>query len=78
MDNARKLFPGLDFAEGPMEAAQDAELVLHLTEWQEFRALDPAAVRAVVAVPRIIDGRNALDSELWRAEGWNYRGLGRP
>ena len=78
MDNARKRFPALDFATGPVAAAQDAELVLHLTEWKEFRELDPAAVREAVAVPRIIDGRNALDDGLWRSAGWTYRALGRP
>ena len=52
--------------------------MLHLTEWQEFRDLDPAALAAVVAAQRIIDGRNALDPAAWRAAGWTYRALGRP
>ncbi|MFC1400598.1 MULTISPECIES: UDP-glucose/GDP-mannose dehydrogenase family protein [Streptacidiphilus] len=78
MDNARKRFPALDFATGALAAAQDADLVLHLTEWKEFRALDPAAVREAVAHARIIDGRNALDDGAWRAAGWTYRALGRP
>jgi UDPglucose 6-dehydrogenase len=46
-----------------LEAASGADLVVHLTEWAEFRALDPAEVAAAVAAPRIIDGRNALDRE---------------
>ncbi|MFI1092171.1 UDP-glucose dehydrogenase family protein [Streptomyces sp. NPDC020917] len=77
MDNARKLRPELDYGTGPLESAQGAELILHLTEWREFRALDPQAVAAVVARPQIIDGRNILDRDGWRAAGWTFRSLGR-
>ena len=52
--------------------------MLHLTEWREFRDLDPAVLAAVVAQRRIVDGRNALDPARWRAAGWTYRALGRP
>jgi UDPglucose 6-dehydrogenase len=78
MDNARKLYPTLAFADSPLEAAHGAHVVLHLTEWQEFRELDPAEVLKHVASPRIVDGRNALDADQWRAAGWTYRALGRP
>ncbi|WP_042427634.1 UDP-glucose dehydrogenase family protein [Streptacidiphilus anmyonensis] len=78
MDNARKLFPGLSFADSALEAATGARVVLHLTEWQEFRELDPAVLGAVVSDRRILDGRNALDPQTWRAAGWTYRALGRP
>lgn len=78
MDNARKMFPGLAYAESPLEAAEGAHVVLHLTEWQEFRALDPAELGAVVAERRLLDGRNALNADAWRAAGWTYRALGRP
>jgi len=40
--------------------------------------MDPAALSDVVALKRIVDGRNALDAERWRAAGWVYRALGRP
>ena len=78
MANARRKFPELRFAETAFAAAADADLVLHLTEWQEFRDMDPDALRAVVKVPHIVDGRNILDAENWRAKGWTYRALGRP
>ena len=77
-DNARKLFPTLSYADSALAAAKGAHVVLHLTEWQEFRELDPAEVAAHVADTRIVDGRNALDAERWRAAGWTYRALGRP
>jgi UDPglucose 6-dehydrogenase len=51
---------------------------MHLTEWQEFRDLDPAEVASHVRDTRVIDGRNALDAAKWRAAGWTYRALGRP
>ncbi|MBP0455543.1 UDP-glucose/GDP-mannose dehydrogenase family protein [Kitasatospora sp. RG8] len=78
MDNARKMFPGLAYADSPLEAAEGAHVVLHLTEWQEFRALAPEELGAVVAERRLLDGRNALDADAWRAAGWTYRALGRP
>jgi UDPglucose 6-dehydrogenase len=53
-------------------------VVLLLTEWQEFVELDPEELGAVVATRRIVDGRNALDAEIWRSAGWHYRALGRP
>ncbi|WP_395295927.1 UDP-glucose dehydrogenase family protein [Kitasatospora hibisci] len=77
-DNARKMFPGLAYAESALEAAEGAHVVLHLTEWQEFRELDPAELGEVVAERRLLDGRNALDADAWRAAGWTYRALGRP
>ncbi|RAG87483.1 UDP-glucose 6-dehydrogenase [Streptacidiphilus pinicola] len=78
VDNARKLFPGLSFAQSAHEAATGAHVVLHLTEWQEFRELDPMEFGSVVAERRILDGRNALDPHRWRSAGWTYRALGRP
>ncbi|MEV6974307.1 UDP-glucose/GDP-mannose dehydrogenase family protein [Kitasatospora sp. NPDC093806] len=78
MDNARKMFPSLTYADSPLEAAEGAHVVLHLTEWQEFRSLDPAELGAVVAERRLLDGRNVLDADAWRAAGWTYRALGRP
>jgi UDPglucose 6-dehydrogenase len=78
MDNARTRHPELQYAESANEAAQDADLVLLLTEWLEFREIDPEVLAKVVAARSIVDGRNALDPERWRAAGWTYRALGRP
>jgi UDPglucose 6-dehydrogenase len=78
MGNARRVFPTLTYSSSVDEAARDADVVLHLTEWAEFAALDPAVLRHVVRQPLLIDGRNILDAPRWRAAGWTYRGLGRP
>ncbi len=76
--NARQRFPNLEFAESALAACAGADVVLHLTEWPEFLALDPAEVGTVVTRKVIIDARNRLDVVRWRAAGWTYRGLGRP
>jgi UDPglucose 6-dehydrogenase len=77
VDNARRLWPQLDYADTPEEAAAGADAVLVLTEWRQYRELDPAAFGRVVAQKRVLDGRNALDREAWTAAGWTYRALGR-
>ncbi|MEU4404552.1 UDP-glucose/GDP-mannose dehydrogenase family protein [Streptosporangium sp. NPDC023963] len=77
-ENARKAHPGLSYGASALDAAKDAHVVLLLTEWQEFIAMDPEELGSVVASRKIVDGRNALDAETWRASGWHYRALGRP
>lgn len=76
--SARRTRPDLDYADTVDEASARADVVLHLTEWREYRQLDPADLKRVVDQPTIIDGRNALDPHIWRAAGWTYRALGRP
>jgi len=78
MDNARRLFPTLGYAESADAAVRGADVVLHLTEWREFRELDPAALGELAGTRLILDGRNALDPALWREAGWTYRAMGRP
>ncbi|WP_420120220.1 UDP-glucose dehydrogenase family protein [Nakamurella sp.] len=75
--NAQRLWPDLGYAESAFDAAKDADLVMVLTEWDEYRTLDPVKLGEVVADRRILDGRNALDRDAWRAAGWTYRALGR-
>jgi len=78
MDNAARLFPTLAYAPSALEAVRGADVVLHLTEWREFRELDPAVLGEVAASRVLLDGRNALDADLWRKSGWTYRAMGRP
>jgi UDPglucose 6-dehydrogenase len=77
MENARAVFPTLDYAPDATKACEGADLVLHLTEWAEYRELDVCALASVVRAPRILDARNALDIDHWRAAGWTVRALGR-
>ncbi len=76
--NARRVWPGLHYADTAMQAATGADLVLLLTEWSEYRSIDPDELATVVAGRRMLDGRNALDPVRWRGAGWTYRALGRP
>jgi UDPglucose 6-dehydrogenase len=78
MDAAKRVHPELDYADTVEGACLDADVVLHLTEWKQFREIDPAKLASVVANPAIIDGRNALDPTLWREADWTFRALGRP
>jgi UDPglucose 6-dehydrogenase len=78
LDNARATRPQLTYCETAFEACQDSDVVLHLTEWREYRDIDPVKLGEVVAHKRILDGRNALDSRLWLDSGWDIRALGRP
>jgi UDPglucose 6-dehydrogenase len=78
MDNARAAFPHLDYAREPAKACEGADVVLHLTEWQQYRELDPAALAGITNTPRILDARNVLDMRSWQAAGWTVRALGRP
>ncbi|HXR71016.1 UDP-glucose/GDP-mannose dehydrogenase family protein [Actinocrinis sp.] len=78
MHNARRAYPSLEYAPSTLEAARDADVVVLLTEWTEFREIDPDALGAVVAQRKVVDGRHALDQAAYRAAGWEYRALGRP
>ena len=78
VDNAQRKWPDLRYADSAEKAAEGADLVLLLTEWDQYKVLDPAIFGELVAHRRMLDGRNALDPAVWRAAGWTYRALGRP
>lgn len=77
IEPARKRFPNLTFAHEVQECIKGSDLILHLTEWKEYRELDPKFIGDLVQSKIIIDGRNALDRELWRNAGWKFHALGR-
>jgi UDPglucose 6-dehydrogenase len=76
--NAQRLHPELTYAADLDEAVTGADLVMLLTEWDEFRSMDPELIGAKVRKRNVVDGRNVLDPEAWRGAGWVYRSLGRP
>ncbi|MFE9775791.1 UDP-glucose dehydrogenase family protein [Streptomyces sp. NPDC005931] len=69
--------PELDFAPSLEAAVTGADLVMLLTEWEEFRAADPRRLAALVGARRLVDGRNALDHKAWAAAGWSVQAPGR-
>ncbi|WP_407709942.1 UDP-glucose dehydrogenase family protein [Arthrobacter nitrophenolicus] len=78
LQNAARRFPELHYEDSIEVALQRSDALLLLTEWRQYRELDPYEAAALVSSPKILDGRNALDASKWRAAGWTYRGLGRP
>lgn len=78
LPNAARRFPELHYEANRELAIQKADALLLLTEWREYRDLDPYHLAGSVTSARILDGRNVLNPGKWRAAGWTYRGLGRP
>lgn len=74
--NSRRLHPQLSFGTID-EALEGADVVVVVTEWKQYRELDPAAIASVVATPLVVDARNCLNAEAWADAGWEYVGLGR-
>jgi UDPglucose 6-dehydrogenase len=76
IETSRRHHPELTYVDTAAEAAAGADAVLVLTEWKQYRELQPAdlAPRGTI----ILDGRNCLDRERWRSAGWTYKSLGRP
>ncbi|MFM8883953.1 MAG: nucleotide sugar dehydrogenase, partial [Solirubrobacterales bacterium] len=74
---ARPLMPGVEFAADALAAAEGADAVVLVTEWDEIVGTDPAALASAMAGTVVIDGRNALDPGAIRAAGLVYEGVGR-
>ena len=77
MDNARRVFPTLDYADTLDDALTGAELVILATEWKQFKEMDPVASAKLVEQRVLIDGRNVLPVPAWQEAGWTVRALGR-
>ena len=76
--HAKQLLPANTvFTEGALEAAEGADAVVLLTEWNEFRALSPKRLQAAMKGDVVLDLRNAWDPEAFRECGLNYSSIGR-
>jgi len=81
MEEARRAFastPAISYAGSPLEAADGADALVVITEWQEFRSPDFVELKRRLKQPLIFDGRNLYDPELVRGAGLEYFGIGRP
>ncbi|MBO9625361.1 MAG: UDP-glucose/GDP-mannose dehydrogenase family protein [Microbacterium sp.] len=77
IDNASAAHPQLGYARDRDDALRDADAVVIVTEWDEYRRhLSPEHAGALVRGRVVIDGRNCLDAGAWRAAGWTYHGMG--
>ena len=79
LENAARIHPQLTYEASRDLAITDADAVILVTEWDEYRReLDPAHASTLTLGRVIVDGRNGLDAAAWRAAGWTYYGMGRP
>jgi UDPglucose 6-dehydrogenase len=76
-ETGRRTFPTLRFTQAMDAALAGADVVLVLTEWPEFTTASPSAIAALARGRTVIDARNCLDAEAWRAAGWTLHALGR-
>ncbi len=77
MSNAKKLLKGVRFEPNAYDVAKDSDLIIFMTEWNEFRQLDFAKIRDKMKTPIILDGRNMYDSKKMKKLGFIYIGVGR-
>ncbi len=75
--STQRVRPQLERAADVPAACRDADVTLVLTDWDDFRAIDPVELSAVVASPVVVDARLVLDPDKWRAAGWSFHALGR-
>jgi UDPglucose 6-dehydrogenase len=75
---ARKMLPGVTFKDGPYEAAEGADALLILTEWDRFRALDLDRIKSLLKAPLVIDLRNIYGAQDMIRRGFRYASIGRP
>ncbi|TFC89889.1 UDP-glucose/GDP-mannose dehydrogenase family protein [Cryobacterium sp. TMT4-31] len=78
IQNSRSRHPQISYTPDIDVALRGADAVVLVTEWPEFKSIDPEWAAGLVNTRTIIDGRNTLDATAWRATGWKYYGLGRP
>ena len=78
MKEAAHLLPQVRLTDGPYEAVEDADVVVILTEWDQFRALDLTRVKRLMRQPVMVDLRNVYRPEDMRARGFRYASIGRP
>src|SRR5262249_15124856 len=76
-ERAEAMLPGIDLRTDPYDAAAGADVVVLLTEWDQFRWLDFDRVAAAMPKPAIVDARNLLDPAAMRRRGFRYDAVGR-
>lgn len=77
MENAKKILHGVSFNNDPYSTAQDCDLLIILTEWNEFKELDLSRIKKVMKQPILLDGRNIYNMEKVKKLGFMYQGVGR-
>ncbi len=78
VEKAKVVLPNIDYCANPYEAAENADAVLLVTEWEEFCEIDWNRLKSVVEHPLIVDGRNMFNAKDVRNHGFHYVGIGQP
>ncbi|WP_306140690.1 UDP-glucose/GDP-mannose dehydrogenase family protein [Roseibium sp. MMSF_3412] len=77
MDEASHLMSDVMFCDGPYHALENADVVVIVTEWDQFRALDLDRVKTLVKAPKVVDLRNIYTPDYMQARGFEYTSVGR-
>jgi len=77
IETARRILPDIEYCEDEYEAACGSDVLVVVTEWNQFRRLDMPRLKEVMREPNIVDLRNIYEPEPMRSEGFNYLGMGR-
>ncbi|MFY9484448.1 MAG: UDP-glucose/GDP-mannose dehydrogenase family protein [Patescibacteria group bacterium] len=76
-ENAKRVLPHVQFSPNPFHAVKDADLLLIMTEWDEFRGIDRTKIKAAMAQANVVDGRNIFDRQELESLGFRYEAIGR-
>ena len=76
-ENAKVLLPAVQLFDDPYAMAEGCDALMVITEWNEFKQLDPERIRTAMKAPNIFDGRNIYNPDEMRKIGFSYRGVGR-
>jgi len=76
IDNAKKIYPDIEYCKNPYDVARDADCLCIITEWEEFKKLDLKKIRGLMRTPVIADGRNIFERSEVEKLGFIYRGVG--
>lgn len=76
MENAKAIFGDIEYAKNAYEVAAGSDVLVIITEWEEFKNLDLSKIKKLLRQPVIIDGRNIFDPDEVKRLGFNYQGVG--
>ncbi len=76
-ENAKKIFPNIEYYSNPYDAIKECHGLIIVTEWNEFRNLDKKNIKELLLGPNIVDARNVYSPKEMRELGFNYLSIGR-
>lgn len=77
VENSKRIFEGIEFGDDIYSTVKDAELLIILTDWNEFKEVDLTQIKSLMREPNVIDGRNIYDPQEMKKLGFSYIGVGR-